>query len=343
MINLFQEFKEEAEMFFVTKMLSNKELRNAFVFGIDLIFKIYNSDKVDYSRGLIAYNEKYGQGKSFFFEVVHHRYKRLEGKNLFKQTSAKELVKVFKESGENGLLDFISVKNLFIDDIGDEGAEKEFSHYNNKLNVIRYVLLKRYEFWIAKGWRTFGTTNLSINQIAQQYDGRVADRLMQMVYYKEFDFLKSGTFRQVADSRRLTQEEIADNWKKLEVVKEPEKVDILKYMNGLLSYEDSYFDNLATSDWTMIKEFLLEKKVISEELFSEIDEDRISAARDLMKKEYRETVRVLYGNASKIAQSNALKELFSGIKRNDVIKFAENLIVKKELLKIKKQENFTFA
>ena len=87
---------------------------------------------------------------------------RLEGTYLSGPVQ-RTLVKIFVEQGEEALLKFISCKNLFIDDIGDEGERKVFKHFSNEMNVIRYVILKRYEFWLdeEKEWKTYATTNLS--------------------------------------------------------------------------------------------------------------------------------------------------------------------------------------
>lgn len=338
----FDKFVEEAELFFIKKMLSGPALKNKYMFCLDIIFNITKDPERDYSRGIIAYNPKYGQGKSFFFEVVFHRHKRLFGKNLFKMTSSKELVEVYKEGGEAALNEFIQVRNLFIDDIGDEGAIKEFYHKGNKLNVIRHVILKRYEVWTKKGWRTFGTTNLTIEDIADNYDGRVADRLMQMVYFEEFKFLSEGSFRQTTKTRKLTTEEVKQSWEKVKVPEKIERVDTTRYLNELLLEEEDYLNSMGDFNWGFVKKQLLERGTITQALFDKIDEDTLSSARSWLKVHIKESVRITMGNATISLQSREHEKRVNAITAEDVRNVAENIIVKKFFLELKQNENFKF-
>lgn len=338
----YNNFIEEAELFFVKKFISSPTIEKKFSFCLDIIFNISKTPELDYSRGIIAFNTKYGQGKSFFFDVVFHRHKRLYNRNLFKKTSAKELANVFKEHGEDYLLQFISVRNLFIDDIGDEGDDKIFAHFNNKMNVIRYVLLKRYEMWVNKGYRTFGTTNLSIQDIAKIYDGRVADRLMQMVYFEEFDFLSKGSFRQVKETRQLTQQEIQANWKKLEKPVEIKQVDVIAYLNELLTESEDYYDNTGDLTWSFVKKVMMEKGYLKKEDFDCITEEMLDASELLEKKNIRESVRVIMKNAVPSVRNARLQNEYKNINRGRVYELAENLIAKRKFLDYKAQPNFKF-
>lgn len=343
----YSNFIDEAEMFFVSKFISSKSIEEKFTFCLDVIYNIEKKISIDYTKGIIAYNPKYGQGKSFFFDVVHHRHKRRFNKNVFVKTSAKDLVKLFKNEGEQALLDFISVKNLYIDDIGDEGEEKMASHYNNKLNVLRYVLLKRYDMWIEnKGqWKLFGTTNLSIQDFAKVYDGRVSDRLLQMVYFEEFDFLNSGSFRQVKETRLLTAEEVKANWQKLYQQNTQEKaveIDMVQYMNDLLTEKQDYIDTIDEMRWTMIKDFLISKGHVTESDFDFIDENVIDSARLIERQSKREQVRVLYKHATASVRNKMQEEAYKTITRKRVIELAQNTAVKKVFNQLRKQPDFKF-
>lgn len=338
----FLKFVEEAELFFVKKYIYNSKLEKKISFCLDVIFNITKNPEIDYSKGIIVFSKKYGQGKSFFFEVVFHRHRRLYNKNLYKRTTSKDLVNVFKEQGESGLLEFINVKNIFIDDIGDEGDNKEFSHYNNKMNVIRFVMLKRYELWVEKGWRTFGTTNLTIQDIAENYDGRVADRIMQMVYFEEFDFLEKGSFRQVKESRKLTQEEINFNLQKFKKEEQVQKVDVKAYMNGLLKEKDEYLYNLGEVTWTMIRNYLLENRFLEQKEIENIPDNVLETARVVAKKNARENIKVLMANCLKEAQRNALDKRISSINNSEVLNIAQNSIAKRRFFELKEQPNFKF-
>jgi hypothetical protein len=51
-----------------------------------------------------------------------------------------------------------------------------------------------------------------------------------MCYWKEFNF-ENGSFRQVDETRKLTQQK-SGQWKKLEVQEKTVKVDFEQYFNG---------------------------------------------------------------------------------------------------------------
>ncbi|WP_430813984.1 hypothetical protein [Carboxylicivirga sp. RSCT41] len=64
----------------------------------------------------------------------------------------------------------------------DLGAEEQYSsHYGCKVNVLKEILLKRYDLFMAKNMRTIITTNLSSEQIQSYYGERVLSRLREMV------------------------------------------------------------------------------------------------------------------------------------------------------------------
>ena len=144
---VFNNFKKEVELFFMTKFITGVTLEKTYSRCLDILYNITGNE--DSARGILAFNPRYGQGKSFFFDVVNHRHRRIKGRNLFVRTTAKELCEIYTstEKGSNPesrLIKFISVKQLFIDDIGDELKEGAIrSNYSNKLNVMRFVLLKK--------------------------------------------------------------------------------------------------------------------------------------------------------------------------------------------------------
>ena len=308
----FNNFVEESELFFVTKFIESEKIKQMYSNCLDIIFGL--SGTVDSGRGIIVFNEKYGQGKTFLFDVVQHRFRRRYGKNLFVRTSAKDLCDLYTEQGKEALLKFIRCKNLFIDDIGDEGKEKMFKHYGEQLNVLRWVLLKRYEFWCDKGWKTFGTTNLTKLQIAKEYDGRVADRIEQMSHWFSFSFLGAGkSFRQYTGTRRLSPQEIAMNWKKFEKPKEIEKVDLEKYFNELIHEEDSYFSGKDNSFWRFAKEYMIEKGVLTDKDFDKIDERTLESSELFIREDTRETQKKSAAHAPADVRINRIQEAISKI------------------------------
>lgn len=342
MINkTFNNFKEEVELFFMTKFIVGDQLKKVYSECLDILFNITKTK--DITKGIIAYNPNYGQGKSFFFDVAHHRFRRLKGQNLFVKTSAKELCEMYTSTSkgsnpETRLLKFISVKRLYIDDIGDELKEGAIrSNYSNKLNVIRWVLLKRYEFWVEKGWKTYGTTNLTIEEIAKNYDGRVADRLMQMTYYKEFKFIKNGSFRQLKETRKLTPEEIQVNLDKFKPEEKVEKVDLEKYFNELIQEPEKNFEEKGSYFWKFVKDYLERKGLLTESDFNKIDEAMLDGSKMLLKNDIRDKKRSEMRHAPGNVRSNAIDEALKAITGSQVYDESKNIIAKRKFLELKKQ------
>jgi len=346
----FEKFKEEAELFFVTKFLYSPEMEKEFTFLIDLMFNIENDKEKDYSRGVIAFNKKYGQSKSFFFEVLHHRVKRIDNRNIFMKTTAKDLYTFYIDHGETELEKYISVKNLFIDDIGDEGidgnklAQREKS--KNQLNVLRFVLLKRYEWWIdpEKRWKTFGTTNLSIEEIAVLYDGRLSDRLEQMVYFRHFDFLEKGSFRQIKNSRPLTREEIAANWQKVAAKKKEEVFDPIAFLNDMLSESIDYLQIDDWIRWGKIKEILFDLKLLTVEKIEEKITPQLKKEIEIReRKSVRDTVESRYKHADFGTQRRKKDEGLAAITPEYIHKISSLEVVKQMFIELKNEPNFKFS
>ena len=343
----YSNFVEESELFFVKPFMDSKSVKERYSECLDIIYDI--SGKMDCGRGLIAYNPRYGQGKSFFFEVVQHRHRRISGKNKFFWTTARELCEVYLSSGKNEdptnkLGRFIEVKNLFIDDIGDELKDgKERSHYGNKMNVVRWVLLRRYELWQKKGWRTYGTTNLSVKEIGENYDGRVADRIKQMVYFLDFDFLKgNASFRQMKATRRLTDLEVSENFKKLyNPVKKDLKIDRVKFLNELIKEDIGYLEGKDLCFWEMVMNFLIEIEVVKESDFKKIDENILNSSERKIKKEVisYESKRSKYAPAAQ--QKKQMDKAMNKITKRKVFDNAKILIAKNKFIELKKQ-NYIF-
>lgn len=342
---VFNNFIEEAELFFVSKFVTSDTIKQTYSDCLDIVYNITGTK--DSSKGIMAFNVKYGQGKSFFFDVVNHRHRRRYGRNIFKKTTAKELCNIYTSAGSNEdpeqkLLKFISVKNLFIDDIGDELKEgKERSHYSNKLNVIRFVLLKRYEFWtdVDKRWKTYGTTNLTIEQMGSNYDGRVADRLLQMTYFTEFNFLSKGSFRQLGETRMLTSEEVNRNWAKFEKEKEIESMDLEKYFNELIHEDDSYFENMDVSFWTFVKDYLMRKDLLNEDDFNKIDVKHLDASELLLRRDTRESNRSRLKHAPGNVRTMVLEEAMSKISKKKIYSVAENMIARKKFMELRSKKH----
>jgi len=342
----YEKFKQEAELFFVKKYLDGNAVKEKYTFCLDAFFKLDNNKEMDYGRGIIMASPNYGQGKSFFFDVIEHRCKRVEKRNIFKRTTAKDLVLYCIENGEDALKDFIKVRNLYIDDIGDEGENKTFQikKSKNMVNVLRFVLLYRYEMWIKKGWKTYGTTNLTIAQMGECYDGRLADRLKQMVHWVDVKFLADNkSFRQMAGTRPLTQEEIAENWKKLSPVKkEIQKPDVIKYLNELINDDDEYIKNMGWIDWKYIKKQLLSLGFLKESDFVMIDEEALQFAELVLRKDTVDYVKFTLRYADREVRLAERNRKLSEMGPEDVREMAETILAKQVFLSLReKKHTFT--
>lgn len=339
----FENFQDEAELCFVKKFIISPRIKAEYSNCLDIIFNLTKTK--DQTKGLIAYNKWFGTGKSFFFDVVYSRCSRLT-KKPYNKTSAKELRYIFEQEGQEALLKFISCKNLFIDDIGDEDKEGNFifHHYNTKLNVLRYVLLKRYEFWTEYGWKTYGTTNLELKDIGKIYDNRVADRLAQMVYFREFDFLNDGeSFRQSEETRMLTKAEVKANLdKRKPKPKKEDPIDLEKYFNELVQEDDSYFQDKDNSFWEFTKNYLISKEILTKKDFDKIDEKFLDAARLVLRKDTREYVKLTAKHTKNFVRSSEMERSLKAITRENIYKAAENLVARNKFLELREQ-NYVFV
>lgn len=339
---VYQSFVEECELFFVKKFISSPTIKTEYSECLDIIFNVTGT--MDSGRGIVAFNSRYGQGKSFFFDVVNHRHKRTKGRNKFKRITATELCEIYKNAPKNSdpeteLKSVINVRNLFIDDIGDELKNGAITHhYNNKLNVIRYVILHRYKLWMEKGYILHGTTNLSIDDISKNYDGRVADRLLQMTYWKEFNFLAKGSFRQIKETRKLTPAEVEASWKKFEKQKEIVKVDMTKYLNELMVESDDYFDTRDGMWWNFIKNELVKRGILGKEDFDKIDEGMLEACELNVRRSVRETKRMSLKHAPSNVRSSEIDRALAQIKGRDVYDFAEAMIAKRKFTELRESK-----
>lgn len=332
MINIeeiYKYFIEEAEAFHVTKFIRSDKIDKAFkkAFGI-----IFDPKSV---RGVIAYHEKYGQGKTFFFDVIHSLVKKKLNKNLFLRTSSKELVEIYKTSGEENLLKFIEVRNLFIDDIGAEIKDGKVitKNFGNSLNVIEYVIFKRYEMWQEKGWKLHGTTNISLGTIGELYGGRVADRFVQMCEIIEFNFTTTS-FRQVKNVRPLIESEKKANLEKLypKKTEEVDKVDLIEYVNELIDDSEELTRGRPISFWTFVRIFLEKQDLV---IYTEITDRHLEGAESLARSEIRRGVQSLYKNMDPIVANMEREKEYKALEYKSLMNLARNVQVRNLILKMK--------
>ncbi|MBY0435097.1 MAG: ATPase [Cyclobacteriaceae bacterium] len=69
----------------------------------------------------------------------------------------------------------------------DLGLEKEAVYYGNQCDVMKEVILSRYDLFESIGMLTHFTTNLTPEQLEIRYGENIASRLEAMVNFVEFD------------------------------------------------------------------------------------------------------------------------------------------------------------
>jgi hypothetical protein len=197
----FLNYVREAKDYFVTDFLYSEKLKLIIIQALNVVLDLDGSCS---GKGLMLFSKTYGQGKTLFFEIVYSRVLRKLKIKYWRTITAKDLRVLYTSKGILEVDKLIECKNLFIDDLGEE--EETGKNYGDEMNVLRYVILKRYEMWINNGSKLHLTTNLSIQEIANKYDAKVADRLLGMTEIINFDNVQ-GSFRQVKKVRRLTEQE----------------------------------------------------------------------------------------------------------------------------------------
>lgn len=238
----FFQYRKEALNYFVTDFMVNDKMEEAIKKALSVIF---NLDETFSNKGLILFSKSYGQGKTLFFEIVSNRALRVTKQKLWTYTSAKDLRALYAKKGIAEIDKFILCKNLFIDDLGEE--EETGKSFGDEMNVLRYVILKRYEMYMNTGAKLHLTTNLTIGEIADKYDAKVADRLLGMTEIIEFDFI-TGSFRQTKKARRLLDNE-KKKPKEKRVVVEFDNEAFCVFLNVLVD-EFQIDNNLMHIHWT---------------------------------------------------------------------------------------------
>jgi len=69
----------------------------------------------------------------------------------------------------------------------DLGLESKSNFFGNNVNVMREIILSRYDLFIAKGTITHFTSNLTANGIMEMYGSEVRSRIREMCNIITFD------------------------------------------------------------------------------------------------------------------------------------------------------------
>ena len=160
--------------------------------GIPTDDSICKNPPTDNRKGLLLAGN-FGSGKTALLNI--HREMRWHGKR-FRTVSAHQIVSRFDAEGEKGIATYLNTGHLFIDDLG---AEAVGVHYGKREEVLKRVLEMRYILFTNEGNRTYATTNLSLQELAERYGGRVESRLYEM-----FNIVYLGDKADSRDFRKLS-------------------------------------------------------------------------------------------------------------------------------------------
>jgi len=115
-----------------------------------------------------------------------------------------------------------------------------------------------------------------------------------------------------------------------------------KAINDLLTESEEYLISMGDFNWNFVKEIMLEKKYITKDLFSNIDEDLKDNCKILINLEIKESVRIQMKNALRTIQRDELDKRKKEVTESEILRYAENIIVKKYFIELRNKENFKF-
>ena len=142
------------------------------------------------TRGLCVKGDC-GVGKTLGVQILAERFKWV-------YTSAAEYPRAYLENSRAAFddiadgLDFFGcpARVVVIDDLGSE--PRTTRRFGDELNVLEYVLERRYLMFRRCGARTVVTTNLSDGELARRYGARIDDRFNEMM---DFVFASGESLR----------------------------------------------------------------------------------------------------------------------------------------------------
>ena len=163
----------------------------------NLIQYVHGDPECDYDleKSILLMGQT-GSGKSETMKIMNEYSKfdkvlfRRNGKIVkfeYKIISARTIFDEYCSFGFDGIMKYMILSNICIDDLGAEPAEG--LHFGVRLNVIAHVIEKRHE----KGLTTHFTTNLNEELISSSYNDRVYSRIVQtcnIIELNDCDFRK---------------------------------------------------------------------------------------------------------------------------------------------------------
>lgn len=162
---------------------------------IEILWEYFSKQNFEY-KGIMLFGDV-GCGKTTLMQI----FRRIaqDYNNNFEIYSERSIVRSYAENGVKGLEPFLQnrisneynvvnayPKRICIDDYS--ATDQEAKYYGQNLNVVKEVLLDRYDL----GIKTHLTTNIDINKALQIAGERLADRFKEMFH---FVLLPGGSLR----------------------------------------------------------------------------------------------------------------------------------------------------
>lgn len=144
------------------------------------------TEGLDLAKGLWLYGDV-GTGKTTLLLAVKQfplELRAFDPRLKFGWFNAQELASTYANGGESALSPMIEAPGLAIDEIGSE--TRPANHYGTTMDVISYLLQRRYDRRHCDGFVTHATSNYRPEQLASIYSPRIADRCKEMFNFIEF-------------------------------------------------------------------------------------------------------------------------------------------------------------
>ena len=148
------------------------------------------SETPSLKKGLLIIGPN-GVGKTFAFEVFSRLYHFGFIKRYYSMTDTRAVASDVTRNGIEAIRNYVNGDRLF-NELGSEPVAKS---YGNPINAMYEVIFEREKKHAEKGFKTHFTSNLSSNQIAEQYDLAILSRLRGMCNIIEFNPQDSADLR----------------------------------------------------------------------------------------------------------------------------------------------------
>lgn len=181
------------------KMLVYLEAKGKLLFGKK--FRIYREDRkiiftlclyfirdrerceqlgIDVDKGLLL-SGPVGCGKTSLMKLLKHM---VPHRRSYAVIPSRNIVFAFNHIGYKVIGDYGGSQCFCFDDLG---VEPSGVHFGKECNVMREILLSRYELFVDFKHKTYATTNLNAAELEERYGIRVRSRMRELFNLVAFD------------------------------------------------------------------------------------------------------------------------------------------------------------